>query len=298
MLLPKQLGGIKMLYNQAVKSFVDSMKAVDRSKATITGYEKELTYFNNFLTVKHNCLVYMDDITLEDIEDYLMDKKEKGHSSSSRSRAVYILRSFYNYCCKKDICTKNLPSLVEPIKVKQKERDFITEEEFEQLAEAIDKPVMRTVAQTMFYTGGRVSEILNLKLDDVDLENRILHIIEGKGNKDRDIPINDKLYKILKNYLENIRETEVPSDRFFVNQTTGKVSASYLNRCIHQAVHELGWKKDISSHVLRHSFGTNLLEKGASVVSIQKLLGHTSLAVTSRYLHQDMKTLSDAVNLL
>ncbi len=287
-----------MLYNQAVDSFINSMKIADRSKATITGYEKELRYFHNFLTVKHNCLVYMEDITLEDIEDYLMDKKEKGHASSSRSRAVYILRSFYNYCCKKDICPKNLPSLLEPVKVKQKEREFITEEEFEQLAEAIKKPVMRTVVQTMFYTGGRISEILNLKLEDVDLENRILHIIEGKGNKDRDLPINDKLHTILANYLENIRETEVPSDRFFVNKTTGKVSASYLNRCIKQATYELGWKKDISSHVLRHSFGTNLLEKGASVVSIQKLLGHTSLAVTSRYLHQDMKTLTDAVNLL
>lgn len=66
-----------MLYNQAVDSFINSMKIADRSKATITGYEKELRYFHNFLTVKHNCLVYMEDITLEDIEDYLMDKKKK-----------------------------------------------------------------------------------------------------------------------------------------------------------------------------------------------------------------------------
>ncbi len=287
-----------MLYNRALESFINSMEIADRSKATINGYEKELTYFHNFLTVKHNCLVYMEDITLEDIEDYLLDKKEKGHATSSRSRAIYILRSFYNYCCKKDICPKNLASLLEPVKVKQKERDFITEAEFEQLARAINKPVMRTVAQTMFYTGGRVSEILDLKLVDVDLENRVIHIIEGKGNKDRDVPINDKLHAILLNYLKNIRDTEVETGKFFVNQTTGKVSASYLNRCIHQAVHELGWEKQISSHVLRHSFGTNLLERGASVVSIQKLLGHASLVVTSRYLHQDLKTLSDAVNLL
>jgi integrase/recombinase XerD len=141
-------------------------------------------------------------------------------------------------------------------------------------------------------------EIVNLKMEDVDLENRVVHIIEGKGNKDRDIPINDKLYKILKNYLENIRYTEVESDRFFANKLTGKLSGSYLNAAIREAAYELGWEKEISSHVLRHSFGTNLLERGASVVSIQKLLGHTNLAVTSRYLHQDMKKLSEAVNLL
>lgn len=135
-------------------------------------------------------------------------------------RDIYILRSFYNYCCKKDICSKNLPSRIEPVKVKEKERDFITEEEFEELVNAIRKPVLQAAAQTMFYTGGRISEILNLKLEDVDLENRVIHIIAGKGNKDRDIPINDKLYKILKNYLENIRYTEVESDRFFATEKT------------------------------------------------------------------------------
>lgn len=287
-----------MLLSQGIQEFVKYMKLIDRSEQTITGYRKELTYFNDFLSVKHNCPVYIKDIELKDLEDYLLDQKNRGISTASRSRSVYILRSFYNYCVKKDICSKNLASLLEPVKVKQKEREFITEEEFEQLAKAIKKPVMRTVVQTMFYTGGRVSEILNLKLEDVDLENRVVYIIEGKGNKDRNIPINDKLYIILKNYLENIRETDVPSDRFFANKTTGKVSTSYLNRCIAQAAYDLGWEKQISSHILRHSFGTNLLEKGASVVSIQKLLGHTTLAVTSRYLHQDMKTLSDTVNLL
>lgn len=287
-----------MLYSQAVQEFLKHMKMTDKSKQTITGYEKELRYMNNYLTVKHNCPIYMEDITLEDIESYMHYKKEMKHASSSRSRAVYILRSFYNYCCKKDICDKNLPALLEPIKVKEKERHFITEEEFEELVEAINQPVIRTVVQTMFYTGGRISEVLGLELGDVDLERRIVHIIEGKGNKDRNIPINDKLYDILKNYLENIREVDVDTDLFFANKSTGMVSGSYVNKCIKQAANDLDWEKDISSHILRHSFGTNLLEKGASLVSIQKLLGHTNLAVTSRYLHQDMKTLTDAVNLL
>ncbi len=289
-----------MLYSQAVEEFLKYLKMTDKSKQTIIGYEKELKYMNDYLTVKHNCPIYMEDITLEDIESYMHYKKEKGLASASRRRAIYILRSFYNYCCKKDICNKNLPNMLEPIKVKEKEREFITEEEFEELVGAIDQLVVRTVVQTMFYTGGRISEILNLKLEDVDLEGRVIHIIEGKGNKDRNIPINGKLYDILKNYLENIREVDegIKTDKFFANKTTGKVSSSYVNECIQEATHDLGWEKHISSHILRHSFGTNLLAKGASLVSIQKLLGHTNLAVTSRYLHQDMKKLSDAVNLL
>ncbi len=285
-----------MLLNQAIKGFTTYMQLIDRSPETIRGYVAELGSFSNFVTVKHNCPVYMEDITLQDLEDYLLHEKERGAASSSRSRSLYILRSFYNYCCKKDLCTKNIASLLEPVKIKQKEKDFITESELEQLAAAIDQPVIRTVVQAMFYTGGRISEMINLKLDDVDLEGKMLHIINGKGGKDRDVPINDKLHKLLTHYLKHIRDAD--SDRFFALARTGKVSASYINRCIHDAVQELGWEKDISAHVLRHSFGSNLLEKGASVVSIQKLLGHSSLRVTSRYLHQDTDKLSEAVNLL
>lgn len=287
-----------MLLNQAIKSFSKHMDLIDRSAETIRGYELELKYFNNFLTIKHNCPVYVEDIVLQDLEDYLLNEKKRGRASSSRSRSLYILKSFYSYCCKKDICQKNLANLLEPVKIHQKERDFITEEEFEQLASTIEHPVIKTVVQTMFYTGGRMSEMINLKMKDVDLENKMLHIIEGKGKKDRDVPISDKLEVILSKYLKNIREPEVELDRFFATEKTGKVSSGYINRLIHDAVDKLGWEKDISAHVLRHSFGTNLLDKGASVVSISKLLGHSNLAVTSRYLHQDMQKLSDAVNLL
>ncbi|SPF51897.1 Site-specific recombinase XerD (fragment) [Candidatus Desulfosporosinus infrequens] len=185
---------------------------------------------------------------------------------------------------------------MEPVKVKQKERDFITETEFHDLIKAIDHRVIRTVVQTMFYTGGRISEMINLKLEEVDLKNRMLHIIDGKGKKDRDVPINEKLHCILTYYLTHIRESK--SGRFFAMTSTGKVSSCYINRHIHEAVDKLGWDKDVSAHVLRHSFGTNLLEKGASVVSIQKLLGHANLSVTSRYLHQDINKLNSVVNLL
>lgn len=285
-----------MLLNQAITGFVKYMELIDRSQETIRGYTVELKGFNNFVTVKHNCPVYIEEITLQDLEDYLLHEKERGSASASRSRSLYILRSFYNYCCKKDLCTKNIASLLEPVKIKQKERAFITEGEFEQLATAIEQPVIRTAVQAMFYTGGRISEMIHLTLEDVDLEGRVLHIIDGKGGKDRDVPINDKLHQILTNYLKHIRKSK--SNRFFALTRTGKVSASYINHCIHTAVEELGWDKDISAHVLRHSFGSNLLEKGASVVSIQKLLGHSSLRVTSRYLHQDTGKLTEAVNLL
>lgn len=285
-----------MLLNQASEDFIRYLELIDRSKQTIVGYEKELRYMSNFLNVKHNCPVYVEDITLQDLEDYLTDQKKRGIASASRNRSGYIMKSFFNYCVKKDLVEKNIAALLEPVKVKQKERDYVTEEEFEQIVRAIKNPVIKTVVQTMFYTGGRISEMIHLTLEDVDMENRIIHIINGKGGKDRNIPIGDKLFIILKRYLEEIRYSD--SDRFFAIERTGKISSSYINRAIKEATYEIGLEKDVSAHVLRHSFGTNLLEKGASVVSIQKLLGHASLSVTTRYLHQDMSKLNDTVNLL
>ena len=287
-----------MQLNQAIESFIDYLEMIDRSKSTQNDYRYSLSKFNEFLQNKHNGPVYVEDIVLQDLEDFLMHEKERGMASASRSSMLYTIKSFYNYMCKKDLCDKNLALLLEPIKVKQKERDYLTEEEFEELINVITSPLIKAVIQTMFYTGGRITEITNLKLEDVDLENNILHIIGGKGNKDRDIPISLKLHKILTSYLKNVRKPEVKTDRFFTTKKTGRVSNNYVNGCIRKALIKLDWDKEISAHNLRHSFSSNLLEKGASVVSIQKLLGHSSLAVTTRYLHQDKSVLNDAVNLL
>lgn len=287
-----------MLLTQAIDSFRDYLKMIDRSQSTQDCYTQELGKFNDYLQIKHNGPVYLEDILLQDLEDFMLYEKERGRASASRSSSLYILRSFYNYACKKELCKKNLAVLLEPVKVKQKERDYLTEEEFEELVKAIDQPIARTIVQTMFYTGGRITEMVKLKVEDVDLNNNVLHIIAGKGNKYRDIPISLKLHKILVNYLKHIRRPEVETDRFFTTVSTGKISNNYVNECIRNAVSKLGWEKDVSAHVLRHSFSSHLLAKGASVVSIQKLLGHSSLAVTTRYLHQDKDTLLEAVNLL
>jgi len=86
-----------MLLNQAIKSFTKHMELIERSKETIRGYSLELKSFSHFVTVKHNCPVYVEDIVLQDIEDYLLHEKNRGIASASRSRSLYILKSFYNY---------------------------------------------------------------------------------------------------------------------------------------------------------------------------------------------------------
>ena len=163
-----------MQLNQAIESFIDYLEMIDRSKSTQNDYRYALSKFNEFLQNKHNGPVYVEDIVLQDLEDFLMHEKERGMASASRSSMLYTIKSFYNYMCKKDLCDKNLALLLEPIKVKQKERDYLTEEEFEELlmlSPALDKSCY---SDHVLYWG-RITEITNLKLEDVDLENNILH---------------------------------------------------------------------------------------------------------------------------
>ena len=106
-----------MLFRDIISDFIKYLTSIDRSKQTINGYRKELNYFNNYMTEKNNTLVYLEDITLEDLEAYILYLKQKGNKSASRSRVVYILRSFYNYAVRRDLCSRNLATLIEPVKV-------------------------------------------------------------------------------------------------------------------------------------------------------------------------------------
>ena len=153
----------------------------------------------------------------------------------------------------------------------------------------------------MFYSGMRISEVTNLSKKDVHLDgnNKYIQVVGGKGNKDRKIPLSNKLEEILKHYVEEIRPT-IDSDKFFCTERSGGLSNSYINREIRLAVERLPWgfDKNISAHNLRHSFASNLIANKAPLSSVKSLLGHQDLRVTSRYIHEDMEQLQDSVNLL
>lgn len=285
------------MLEEIIKDFIKYLTLLDRSQETIIGYSKELKYFNNFMYSKNQKNIKLKDIELKDIEEYLYYLKEKGNMSASRSRSLYILRSFYNYAYKKELCDKNLAILIEPIKVKQKERVFLNKIEFNQLKNNINHDIIKTVIETIYYTGLRISEAINLKLEDVNLNERSIYVISGKGNKDRVIPISNKLNDLLENYINNIRP-DVDTDNFFCTKKTGKLSPQYVNRELHITTDKLGWRKVVTAHIIRHSFASNLISNKASLSCVQKLLGHSDLRVTSKYIHQDIRELEDTVNLL
>ena len=175
-----------MQLEQVIIKFKEYLEVQEKSPETISSYMKDLKSFRIFIVTKYNGPVYFNDIISEDIDDYLRYlKEERKLSPASRSRNLYTLRSLYNFACKKDLCQQNIADKIEPIKIRQKERVYLTPEEVEKLINAIDHPLIKTVIQTLYYTGMRISECLDLKTDDLDFKTNIIHIKKGKGNEDR-----------------------------------------------------------------------------------------------------------------
>lgn len=286
-----------MKYSQVVERFLKYLESIDRSVETIEGYRKELRYFGEFLVEKYTSEKDIQDIILEDLEDYMYYIKIKGKAEATRNRVIYIFRSLYKYAYKRELCVKNLPLFLEAIKVKRKERFFLNENEIVELFNNIEKPVLKAAIQTMYYTGVRVSELLNLEIKDLDLDSRLLHIIDGKGKKDRVIPINKKLYLIIKDYIKNIRP-KVGSDRLFCTKKTGRLSSQYINSSLKKAQENMNLKQGVSAHILRHSFASSLIKKNIPLPYLQKLLGHADLRVTSIYIHQEIDQLREAIELI
>jgi site-specific recombinase XerD len=164
------------------------------------------------------------------------------------------------------------------------------------LLDSVKSPLLKILISTLYYTGLRISECINLELDHVDLQNEVIYVKYGKGKKDRNIPISKKLKAILNDYLKSTR-LDTNSIKLFCTRT-GSISPSYVNRVLNVSSKEAGIKKHVTAHILRHSFASNLLKHGIDIVKIQRLLGHAHLRTTCIYIHTTIEDLRDSVDVL
>lgn len=280
------------------KEFLEALSIKEASPETITAYEKDLFMVNAFLEERFNGIVMLEDIQTDDLEDYLtMLSVEKNYKPRSINRHINTIRSFYNHAIKKRWTTVHASAPLEQLKVPQKERTTIDEKEYKDLIQAIEHPTISVIVQFLYYTGLRITECLTLCLDDVNLNKQTIHVKNGKGNKERIVPVTEKLVPILAHYLTSVRPN-VESERFFALAKTGKVSDVYVNRVLHETTEKLGWSKVVTCHILRHSFASNLANKDVHIAHISNLLGHADLKTTSIYVHSNQNQLAEAVSVL
>lgn len=256
------------------------------SNNTIESYRRDLLKFLEFNRDKK-----MESITNDDLKEYLKALKLEGLNEKSISRNISCLKSFYKFLVIEKY-TKNNPSefLFIP-KIKKSLPNILTEEEVLKLLdiELTDNFSYRNKAmlELMYATGLRVSELVNLKLQDVDLSQDIVRTF-GKGNKERIIPIGDYAKEYLEKYIYKYRGTMLKKNNceyLFLNNHGNKMTRQGFFKIVKKIAKEKGIEHELSPHTLRHSFASHLLKYGADLRTIQELLGHSDISTTQIYTH-------------
>ena len=292
----KQYNTTSLLINQAISEFKEWLKIRGLSPETLRGYDMDTRQFSRWISAQFNSPVIIDEITIHHIEDFVSYlSNERGIKPSSVNRKINALSTFFQCMRKKKYIQENPMEDFQRMKVPDSERIYLSKEEVESIIQAIDHPVLHYFAMTMAYSGLRVNECIHLTLNDINFEEDYIQVINGKGGKNRKIPLNQQLKVKLEEYLKSHRP-KTDSLFFFALKRTGTVSVQYVNRMLKDACEKAGIEKHVTSHILRHSFASYLVKKDTHVAVIQKLLGHASVKTTSVYLHVNQDDLQAAVN--
>lgn len=281
---------------EALKIFEEDLAIRELSQVTRRGYFMDSHQFHKWLSIKSDGPVLVQMITKQHIVDFIHYlKEERQYRPRSINRKLNTLSTFFECLKKNRIVQDNPLEVVERMKIVDSERIYLNAEEVEAIIHAIDHKVLHYFAMTMAYSGIRVTECIHLKLKDIHFTEKYIQVINGKGGKNRRIPLNTKLAAHLKIYLEEHRP-QTDSLYFFALKKTGTVSVQYVNMKLNQAAKKADIKKHVTSHILRHSFASHLIVRNTHIAVIQRLLGHASVKTTSIYLHVHQDDLEYAVD--
>lgn len=263
-----------------------------RSQNTIINYQRDLTKFVNYLGQEK---IKIQDVDRKKIQEYLYLLHQEGYATSSTARMISSLRQFFLFLLREGICQTNPMSLIDLPKKNKRLPKAIQMDQINLLLNAPDLNSHwgirdRAILETMYATGLRVSELINLKLVDLHLDLGFIQTI-GKGNKERIIPLGDEAIYWLKKYIEEVRHLFLANGKegtcpyVFITQRGKAFTRQGIWKKIKRYTQEVGMDSSISPHVLRHSFATHLLENGADLRLVQELLGHADISTTQIYTH-------------
>lgn len=257
------------------------------SENTLQSYKRDLKQFKRYLEA---CELRYDRVKEEDIKDYIKELQENGKKASSISRCIASIRSFYQFVLKRKKIKVDPTANVQSPKIEKRVPSVLTSKEVELLLEQpkdVDLKGIRDKAMLEFAyaTGMRVTEIISLNIDDVNLEEGF--VICNSGNKQRNIPLGTMSLKALKEYINDARGILIKNEdekALFVNINGGRLTRQGFWKIIKYYKEQAHITKDITPHVLRHSFATHLLQNGADLKAIQLMLGHSDISSTQVYM--------------
>lgn len=274
------------------------------SQNTITAYKKDLEQFEFFLQNEYQ-VSQVPDVNYQMIRSWIVSLSNDEVTNRSINRKLSVLKTYFKYLIREKLITENPLNKVVSPKTSKRLPEFVREESMNELLDDVDFGSKfggirdRLIIEMFYFTGMRLSELVNLKDRDIDLNQRQLRVI-GKRDKERVIPITEPLTTSIKHYLENREKNEnffEPNEYFFVTNKGNRIYKEFVYRCINSYLSMVSTLRKKSPHILRHTFATHLLNHGADLNAIKELLGHSSLAATQVYTHNTIEKLKSIYKL-
>lgn len=279
--------------------------AVERGLArnTLEAYERDLTSFLEYMSDKQG-ITTLDQVDRVHIVNYLMFLRESGRASSTVARTMTSIRSFFKFLVREQILAADPSIYMDTPKTDKKLPKVMNLEEVERLLDApqVKEPAGirdKAMLELLYASGIRVSELVSLNVGDLNLGMGFVRCI-GKGSKERIIPLGRIALDWLDRYIQTARpkllKGRLREQALFVNRNGGRMTRQGFWKIIKQYGKEANIDKDITPHMLRHSFATHLLENGADLRAVQEMLGHSDISTTQIYTHVTKLRMKDVYN--
>lgn len=279
--------------------------AVERGLArnTLEAYERDLTSFLEYMSDKQG-ITTLDQVDRVHIVNYLMFLRESGRASSTVARTMTSIRSFFKFLVREQILAADPSIYMDTPKTDKKLPKVMNLEEVERLLDApqVKEPAGirdKAMLELLYASGIRVSELVSLNVGDLNLGMGFVRCI-GKGSKERIIPLGRIALDWLDRYIQTARpkllKGRLSEQALFVNRNGGRMTRQGFWKIIKQYGKEANIDKDITPHMLRHSFATHLLENGADLRAVQEMLGHSDISTTQIYTHVTKLRMKDVYN--
>ncbi|WP_280768992.1 tyrosine recombinase XerC [Salipaludibacillus daqingensis] len=279
--------------NDWVKKFMDYLQIEKRASIhTINNYQKDIEDFDRFVMQQLRKSIAV--VSYVDIRSYLTSLHNKSYARKTVARKISSLRSFWSFLVRENLVDKNPFQVVTTPKLEKKLPSFFYENEMQTIFDSINVKTdlgKRNLAlvEVLYGTGIRVSECVGLNIEDYDKELGTL-LIQGKGRKERYVPVGSYAIGALDVYLSETRtkliaKGNAPTDAIFLSYRGWKLEARSIRKILNKIVNDAAVSSKMSPHSLRHSFATHLLNEGADLRTVQELLGHSELSSTQVYTH-------------
>lgn len=282
-----------------INKFLDYISVEKRySQNTLVSYKKDLEDLLLFISETEGT----EDLKKVDkkiIRNFIVSLSEKKIQKRSINRKLSSLRSFYLYLLKIGEIQVSPLETIPSLKFYAEKQIPISEEEMEDLGEILEKEsgnsLEKLIIETLYQTGMRKSELCNILLEQVDFSKSEI-FVKGKGNKQRVVPISENLLKQMREYMVIRKPNEDSGIYFFVRENGKKLSEKFVYSVVNRYLSLITLKKKKSPHILRHSFATHVLNNGAEISKVKKILGHSSLASTQVYTNGNIEQLKRVFN--